>query len=120
MALFLSILGIYKQDAGEIWFKDKKLIRNRNLHQRKLLQFVQQNPMSTLNPKKTVFSTISLPLKIHKIVAKDKITERVKELLSYVGLESEFMYRYPPFRIRTWIQIWIQDPDLDPDPWGPG
>ena len=62
---------------------------------RKLIQFVQQNPMSTLNPKKTIFKTIALPLKIHKIVSNDKIAERVGELLSYVGLGTEFMYRYP-------------------------
>ena len=51
--------------------------------------------MSTLNPKKTILDTISLPLKIHNVVNKNQITERVKKLLSYVGLEPEFMVRYP-------------------------
>ena len=51
--------------------------------------------MSTLNPKKTILSTISLPLKIHNIVNKNQINERVKKLLSYVGLDPEFMVRYP-------------------------
>ena len=46
------ILGIYNQDNGEVWLKDKKLFSKRNLRLRKLIQFVQQNPMSTLNPKK--------------------------------------------------------------------
>ena len=89
------ILGIYNQDNGEVWLKDKKLLSKRNLRLRKLIQFVQQNPMSTLNPKKTVYSTISLPLKIHKIVNNNEITERVEKLLSYVGLEAEYMHRYP-------------------------
>ena len=89
------ILGIYNQDNGEVWLKDKQLLSKRNLRLRKLIQFVQQNPMSTLNPKKTVYSTISLPLKIHKIVNNDEIPERVEKLLSYVGLEGEYMYRYP-------------------------
>ncbi|HIC42668.1 MAG TPA: ATP-binding cassette domain-containing protein, partial [Pelagibacterales bacterium] len=48
-----------------------------------------------LNPKKTILNTISLPLKIHNVVNKNQITERVKKLLSYVGLEPEFMVRYP-------------------------
>ena len=89
------ILGIYNQDNGEVWLRDKQLLSKRNLRLRKLIQFVQQNPMSTLNPKKTVYSTISLPLKIHKIVNNNEITERVEKLLSYVGLDPEFMVRYP-------------------------
>ena len=89
------LLGIYDYDNGEIFLDNKRISSKRNLKMRKLIQFVQQNPMSTLNPKKTIFKTIALPLKIHKIVSNDKIGERVKELLSYVGLDSEFIYRYP-------------------------
>ena len=89
------ILGIYNQDSGEIWLEDRQLTSKRTLGLRKLIQFVQQNPMSTLNPKKTIYNTISLPLKIHKIVSNEKISERVEKLLSYVGLNAEFMYRYP-------------------------
>ena len=89
------LLGIYDYDNGEIFLDNKRIFSRRNLKMRKLIQFVQQNPMSTLNPKKTIFKTIALPLKIHKIVSNDKIGERVKELLSYVGLDSEFIYRYP-------------------------
>ena len=89
------MLGIYQQDEGDILFEKKQLHRERSLYQRKLIQYVQQNPMSTLNPKKTILKTISLPLKIHNIVNKNQINERVKKLLSYVGLDPEFMVRYP-------------------------
>ena len=89
------ILGIYKQDEGNIWFGEKELKKNRNIKQRKFIQYVQQNPMSTLNPKKTIRSTLALPLKIHNIVEKNKLDYKIKELLSYVGLDSEFMTRYP-------------------------
>ena len=89
------ILGIYQQNEGEVWFEKNQLHAKRNLRQRKLIQYVQQNPMSTLNPKKTILNTISLPLKIHNIVNNNQIIERVSKLLSYVGLEPEFMVRYP-------------------------
>ena len=89
------ILGIYQQDKGEVWFEKNQLYRQRSLYQRKLIQYVQQNPMSTLNPKKTILNTISLPIKIHNVVNKNQISERVEKLLSYVGLEPEFMTRYP-------------------------
>jgi len=89
------ILGIYKQDEGKLWFNDRELRKQRNIKQRKLIQYVQQNPMSTLNPKKTIRSTIALPLKIHNIVKNNELDSKIKELLSYVGLNSEFMTRYP-------------------------
>ena len=44
------ILGIYQQNEGEVWYEKNKLYAKRSLKQRKLIQFVQQNPMSTLNP----------------------------------------------------------------------
>ena len=89
------ILGIYKQDEGKLWFNDRELRKQRNIKQRKLIQYVQQNPMSTLNPKKTIRSTLALPLKIHNIVKNNELDSKIKELLSYVGLNSEFMTRYP-------------------------
>ena len=67
------ILGIYIQDNGEVWLNEKQLFSKRNLKLRKLIQFVQQNPMSTLNPKKTIRSTLALPLKIHNIVKNNEL-----------------------------------------------
>lgn len=89
------ILGIYKQDEGKLWFNEQEIKKYRNLKERKLIQFVQQNPTSTLNPKKTIRDTLALPLKIHNIVKNTDLDNRIKELLSYVGLDSEFMVRYP-------------------------
>lgn len=89
------ILGIYKQDEGKLWFKENEIKKHRSLQERKLIQFVQQNPTSTLNPKKTIRDTLALPLKIHKIVKNQDLDNKIKELLSYVGLDSEFMIRYP-------------------------
>tara|TARA_Y100000590_G_C15684750_1_gene1001151 strand:+ start:661 stop:1437 length:777 start_codon:yes stop_codon:yes gene_type:complete len=89
------ILGIYHQDKGEVYLDNTQLLPKRSLKIRKLIQFVQQNPMSTLNPKKTIFQTISLPLKIHRIVNSNKMRDKVAELLSYVGLETEYISRYP-------------------------
>jgi len=89
------ILGIYKQDQGKILFHGEEIKKYRTIKERKLIQFVQQNPTSTLNPKKTIRDTLALPLKIHNIVKKKDLDRKIKELLSYVGLDSEFMIRYP-------------------------
>ena len=76
------ILGIYKQDEGRLLFNDSELKKYRNIKQRKLIQYVQQNPMSTLNPKKTIRSTLALPLQIHNIVKNNELDSRIIELLS--------------------------------------
>ena len=86
------ILGIYQYDSGEIWLDNYQLLSKRNLQLRKLIQFVQQNPMSTLNPKKTIFNTISLPLKIHKIVRNENIVERVEQLLIKEKLNLTYIF----------------------------
>ena len=89
------ILGLEYPTAGNIIFDEMNITRKRNRKNRKEIQVIQQNPLTSLNPKKKIFSTIALPLKIHKIVNNNQIIERVSKLLSYVGLEPEFMVRYP-------------------------
>ena len=60
------ILGVETLTSGSIKFEDNELdFKNKEL--RKKIQFVQQNPLSSLNPKKTIFQTLELPLKIHQI-----------------------------------------------------
>jgi oligopeptide/dipeptide ABC transporter ATP-binding protein len=63
---------------------------------RRKVQVVFQDPFSSLNPRMTVFSILSEPLKIHRILTKKRqLRERVVELLETVGLKAEHMGRYP-------------------------
>jgi peptide/nickel transport system ATP-binding protein len=56
-----------------------------------------QDPFGSLNPVKTVAHHIERPLKIHRIVPPDAVTERVHELLSRVGLvpADKYAAKYP-------------------------
>ncbi|PRH89003.1 ABC transporter ATP-binding protein [Labrys okinawensis] len=62
---------------------------------RRSVQFVFQDPFSSLNPRMTVFDILSEPLRIHGIGTSDERHERVKSLLELVGLEPQYMRRYP-------------------------
>ncbi|OCC03188.1 ABC transporter ATP-binding protein [Labrys sp. WJW] len=62
---------------------------------RRSVQFVFQDPFSSLNPRMTVFDILSEPLRIHSIGTADERHERVKSLLELVGLEPQYMRRYP-------------------------
>ena len=54
-----------------------------------------QDPYASLNPRMTVGSIISAPLEVHKIARGKEKRERVDGLLELVGLNPEFVNRYP-------------------------
>ena len=53
---------------------------------RSQVQMIFQDPFGSLNPVKTVRHHIERPLRIHRVVPRDRVTERVHELLALVGL----------------------------------
>jgi peptide/nickel transport system ATP-binding protein len=62
---------------------------------RRAVQFVFQDPFSSLDPRMTVFDILAEPLRIHGIGTEDERFARVKDLLSLVGLDQRSMRRYP-------------------------
>ena len=89
------VLGIEPPSTGTIRFQGRELPAKRGRRLRRCLQVVQQNPMSTLNPKRTIFNSVSLPLEVHKLVPRKEIRGRTAELLRIVGLSPDYMDRYP-------------------------
>ena len=55
---------------------------------RRSVQFVFQDPFSSLNPRMTVYEILTEPLRIHGIGTSDERYERVKQLLDMVGLDQ--------------------------------
>jgi peptide/nickel transport system ATP-binding protein len=62
---------------------------------RRKVQFVFQDPFSSLNPRMTAYDIVSEPLVIHKIGDADERFQRVKEMMALVGLDVRFLRRYP-------------------------
>jgi peptide/nickel transport system ATP-binding protein len=62
---------------------------------RRTVQFVFQDPFSSLNPRMTVYDILSEPLVVHGIGDEDERFERVKALLQVVGLDVTALRRYP-------------------------
>lgn len=59
------------------------------------MQFVFQDPFSSLNPRMTVMDILREPLVIHKRGDKPRQSQRAKELMEMVGLDQRFLSRYP-------------------------
>ncbi len=89
-------------DAGEIVFNDNGnpidvlgLGESELVAYRRKVQFIFQDPFSSLNPRMTVRDIISEPLVIHRIGDEASRVEMVKELMQLVGLDVRFLNRYP-------------------------
>ncbi len=62
---------------------------------RRHMQFVLQNPYSSLHPRMTVAQILAEPLTVHRSVPRERIAERVAELLTLVGMDPAVVRRYP-------------------------
>jgi len=89
------ILGVYGQSGGEIWFDGKLLPARRTLEHRSAIQLVQQNPLSSLNPKRSVGASVRLGLDVYGIGNKSDRWSLVEQALQEVGLPPEFRRRPP-------------------------
>ena len=93
-----SVMGMYKPTAGEIIFNGEEIsatTKKRSKQFRKNMQIVFQDPGSSLNPYQTVQQILSLPLKVHNIASKEKIDEKILEILEMVELPKSFLYKSP-------------------------
>ena len=86
--------SIHYNDRGEI--VDLLALRGQaGLDMTRKVQFIFQDPFSSLNPRMTVFDLVREPLVIHKAGDRKFQQEAVKELLRLVGLDPRFLNRYP-------------------------
>ena len=92
------IVRLHEPTSGDIIFKGENVIdydKNKLRGYRKQMQFIFQDPFSSLNPRKTVANAIGEVLYVHNMKNKKERIERVEELLNLVGLQKRHMYRYP-------------------------
>jgi oligopeptide/dipeptide ABC transporter ATP-binding protein len=85
-----------QQDDGSIEALDLTSLSGSKLRDlRTDLQYIFQDPFSSLNPRMTVGDIVGEPLDIHGLASGEERTQRVEELLDTVGLNRSHAYRYP-------------------------
>ncbi|MDX2008133.1 MAG: ABC transporter ATP-binding protein [Meiothermus sp.] len=89
------ILGAEGATGGELKFSGQPLTANRSLALRRQIQYVQQNPMTTLNPRRTIFQSIRVPLQTHRVGSAVEQRKRAAELLEVVGMSADYLDRFP-------------------------
>lgn len=95
-----TIIRLETPTEGEIQFLNEDLSRklNKPVQQwlRTKMQMIFQDPMASLNPRRNIFKTIEMGLKIHHLASSDKVRkEKVFEMLHKVGLSEDYAYCYP-------------------------
>jgi oligopeptide transport system ATP-binding protein len=93
-----TMLRLYEPTSGSIWFNGKDLAQLSEGELRKArshMQMIFQDPYASLNPRMTVGSIVAAPLDVHGIGNGQSKRERVDQLLHMVGLNPDFVNRYP-------------------------
>jgi oligopeptide/dipeptide ABC transporter ATP-binding protein len=92
------VLRLIPPTSGEVLFQGMNVfvLKGDSLRTfRKSVQIIFQDPFASLNPRKSIMETLSEPLRVHRLVEKRRLKDRITELLNKVGLGSDMMYRYP-------------------------
>jgi oligopeptide transport system ATP-binding protein len=92
------LLRLIEPTRGEINFdgRDVRALGGDELRRlRREMQIIFQDPYASLNPRLRVRDIVSEPLVVHGLGDKEERRERVADLLRKVGLDPDYMNRYP-------------------------
>lgn len=93
-----SLLRLIEPTSGSISFEGREIVgmpQSELRTMRREMQMIFQDPYASLNPRMSIRSIVSEPLKIHGIGGRDEQATRVSELLQQVGLDPKYADRYP-------------------------
>ena len=93
-----SILQLAPTTEGSVNFAGETLTGltpNQLVPWRRKMQMIFQDPYASLNPRMTVFETLSEPLLYHGLANKNNIAAQVRQLMDDVGLAQSQLRKYP-------------------------
>ena len=92
-----TVVALEKATSGQILLNGKVLSDKpesvREL--RRNVQMVFQDSLNSLNPRRTIGSTLAEPMVVHKTVPRNEIRDKVAGLLVDVGLPEDYIGRHP-------------------------
>jgi peptide/nickel transport system ATP-binding protein len=94
-----TILNLHRPTAGSVRYRGEDIagLTGREMRPfRRKMQMVFQDPLASLNPRKTVGEILTAPMEVHDIgEGRDDRRDRAKDLLERVGLKPGHLDRYP-------------------------
>lgn len=94
----MEIMNLMKPEDGKIVVLGHNLAEMKSKAERRALrkdlQIIFQDPMSSLDPRMTIYDVLAEPLKVHKW-SKEQINKRIAELMNLVGINPDYVDRFP-------------------------
>lgn len=93
-----AITGMVPVQSGRIEFEGRRVDSLRRAETkafRRRVQMIFQDPFGSLNPRMSIGDCVGEVLKVHGIVSPSERGDRIRELLSSVGLDPLYASRYP-------------------------
>ena len=93
-----SILRLISPTGGAVRFAGRNILslnKNQMRAMRREMQIVFQDPYASLNPRYTIFQTLSEPLEVHGLYDAKERRSRVYSILERVGLDPSYSGRFP-------------------------
>lgn len=93
-----TLLRLTDATSGHVWFEGKDLstLSKEEMRQmRRKIQIIFQDPYASLNPRATVRELIRGPLDAFEIGTSEEREREVVEIAARVGLDAEYLDRYP-------------------------
>lgn len=92
------LVGMHTSWSGEVVFQGvglERSVRDRPATMQRGIQYIFQNPYTSLNPRKTVGQLIAQPLEHFDHFSRSNAEDRVVKVLEDVSLSGKFLSRYP-------------------------
>ena len=89
------ITGQVVPAGGRVVLDGMDLGRRRSSEQRRAAQMVFQDPASSLNPRMSVRAVLAELLRVHKLVPRDQVERRCRELMGLVGMPDQALDGHP-------------------------
>lgn len=93
-----AIAGLVGDYDGSVKLRGEELpttTRQRTTAHRQDLQYIFQSPFASLNPRRTIGQSLSVPLDMSGILPKNQRREVIEETLEAVQLDASFYHRRP-------------------------
>lgn len=93
-----TILKLIPMTSGQVLYHGEDIAaynKKQMWEMRKKMQIIFQDPYSSLNPRMTVFDLVSAPLEVYNIGTKEERKEMVISILKDVGLDKQYLNRFP-------------------------
>lgn len=92
------VAGVHQPSEGEMRYRGQPVAGLSGAAARDValkVQMIFQDPMSSLNPRRRVLDIIGEAPVVHGVVARSELEDYVQEVMLRVGLDPDYLRRYP-------------------------